>query len=102
MALALAACGDDATSLERARSLLERDGAFGTALESGDSFAHVGELLLDAGAPYRPAAAWAQVAAVEVLDCRQPDVHDARAALLDHLDAVTAGDAAQPPALPDC
>jgi hypothetical protein len=105
MTLLVSACGDPAPPVERARSLLEHDGEFGTALESGDSFAHVAELLLDAGDAYRPAAAWAQVVAVEVLHCTQPGVHDARAALADHLDAVAAspsGPAVELPSLPSC
>ena len=109
----VAGCGsDEPTLMERAQSLVEGDGGFGTAIESGDTFAHVGELLLEAAEAcsvpcpgLRQASAYVQVIAVEVLECTQPGVHDARAAVLAYLSAVAAAPAStdvQPPALPDC
>ena len=100
--LALAACGgDDDPPLERALALVEDEGGFGTALESGDTFAHVAELLGDADQP--AASAWAQVVAVEVLDCSLPEVHDARRVVRDYvLDVIESGSSAELPPLPSC
>lgn len=113
LSIGTAACGgDDTPPLVRARSLVERDGGFGTAIESGDTFAHIGELLLDAAEEcatpcpaLRQASAYVQVVAVRVLGCTQPAIHDARAAVLAHLEAVTAAPSdteIEPPALPVC
>jgi hypothetical protein len=90
---------------------VQDNGSFSTAIESGDTFAHVGELLLqaaddcDAACPgVLQASAYAQLVAVEVLDCTQPGIHDARAAVLAYLAAVIASPAVAgtPPALPTC
>ena len=113
--LVVAACGDDdEPPLERARSLVEADGGFGTAIESGDTFAHVAELLLeyaetcDDAAPcpaVLQASAYVQLVAVDVLECTEPGIHDARRAVLDHLDEVVSSPGStelEPPALPRC
>ena len=103
IALVLASCGgDDGPPLERALGLVEDDGAFSTALESGDTFAHVAELLLDADEP--AASAWVQVVAVEVLECSLPGIHDARSAVRDYVAAVMAPSGSTPevPPLPSC
>lgn len=110
--VALAACGaGGGDPVDRAVRLLDDDGGFSTPLEAGESFAHAAELLLDAGRACRDtcpavlqAAAYVQLVAVEVLDCRLPDVHDARLAVLGHVEAVRAdpaSDRALPP-LPSC
>jgi len=108
------ACGRDGGTppLERARSLVEADSGFGTAIESGDTFAHVAELLLEFGdtcttpcPAVHQASAYVQLVAVEVLDCTEPGVHDARRLVLDHLDEVIASPSSadlQPPSLPAC
>lgn len=111
LTLPLACSADDRPPLERARDLVDDDGAFGTAIESGDSFAHIGELLLDAAdacedpcPALRQASAYTQLLAVEVLGCTQPGIHDARVAVRDHLDAVISvpSGSAPLPALPTC
>ena len=104
--------GEERTRLERARDLVEDNGGFGTALESGETFAHVGELLLETGRECTSpcpavlqASAYVQLVAVGVLECTQPGIHDARRAVLDHLDDVIASPSStelEPPALPAC
>ena len=107
----LGSCGNDRPPLDRARALVEDNGTFSTAVESGDTFAHVGELLRDAAdecetrcAGVREASAYAQVLAADVLRCTQPGIHDARAAVLALLAAVKAAPTivGNTPALPDC
>ena len=92
----LAGCGGDSSSgIERAQDLIADDDRFGTPNEAAESFARVAELLLEEGRRCTnacdgilAAAAWVQFVAIDVLPCRQPDVHDARVAVLDHLAAV--------------
>jgi len=109
----LAACGggDDRPPLERALAIVEDDGEFGTALEAGDSFAHVAELLLEAGdacegscPSVMQAAAYVQVVAAEVLECSLPEIHDARLAVRDHVAEVTSSPSStiEVPPLPSC
>ena len=109
----LASCGgDDGSPLERALAIVEDEGGFGTALESGDSFAHVAELLIEAGEACTspcPAvlqgAAYVQVVAAEVLECSLPEIHDAREVVRDHVEEVTSSPSApavEIPPLPSC
>jgi len=102
VALALACCGEQRPPLERARAIIDDDDGFGTAIESGDSFAHVAELLLDADE--RAASAWVQVVAVEALECSLPEIHDLRRAVRDHVEAVISspGEELELPPLPAC
>jgi hypothetical protein len=96
IALVLASCGgDDEPPLDRALALVEDEGEFSTALESGDTLAHVAELLMDAGEP--AASAWVQVVAVETLDCSLPEIHDVRQAVRELLSTPT-----ELPVLPSC
>ena len=108
---ATSCAGDDRPPLERALALIDDDGEFGTALESGDTFAHVAELLIDGdeacAAPcptLRQAAAWMQVVAVEVLECSLPEIHDARRTARDHVAELIAspGSALDLPPVPEC
>jgi hypothetical protein len=110
--LGVASCAaDDRPPLERALALIDDDGEFGTALESGETFAHVAELLIDAGdecaspcPSVRRAAAWMQVVAVEVLECSLPEIHDARRTARDHIAELTAspGSELDLPPVPEC
>ena len=111
--LLLASCGgDDEPPLERALELVEDDGGFGTALESGDTFAHVAELLIEGGEAcsspcpaVMQAAAYVQVVAAQVLECSLPEIHDARRLVRDHVAEVTSSPStseAELPPLPSC
>ena len=112
LVLVLASCaGDDELPLQRALGLIDDDGGFSTALESGDSFAHVTELLIEAAdACTSPcpavlqAAAFVQVVAAEVLECSLPQIHDARRTVRDHIAELTAspGSELELPPLPEC
>ena len=113
LALLVSSCGgDDRPPLERALALVEDDGEFDTALESGDAFAHVAELLIEAGeACSSPcpavlqAAGYVQVVAAAVLECSLPEIHDARRAVRDHVDEVSSSPStstASLPPLPSC
>ena len=121
VALALAAwfaVGRDARpGLERAADLLDDPGRFDTGLESGETLARVGALLLDDARRCRDdhgpvvrcqarssASAVAQVFAVEVLQCSAPGRFEARTRLAAYLDEVAAAGSAvpEPPDPPSC
>ena len=115
--VALAACGDEPTRVERAVDVLEDDDRFTTGERAGEAMADVGALLQEEGTECRSAdpeaprcdallsaSAAAQVTAARILGCTAPGRFEARTALADHLRAVdddprTAG---PPPAPPDC
>ena len=96
---ALAGCGEDAPPLERARGVVEDDGRFDTAAEAGGSFARVAELLLG---EHNETSAWMQIVAVDVLRCRQHQIHDTRRTVLEHLEKLDRGEATRLPPLPAC
>ena len=113
LVLVLASCaGEEEPPLQRALELIDDDGGFSTALESGDTFAHVTELLLEADdactspcPAVRQAAAYVQVVAAQVLECSLPQIHDARRAVRDHVDEVSSSPStstAELPPLPEC
>ena len=111
--LVLGGCGDDDSieDLDDARSVLEDDDAFETGKEAGVTFARIADGLLSHGRRCverrdrddercqrgLTAAAFAQVFAVEALDCTQPGIDEARAALRRYL-----RDGGSAPGVPAC
>ena len=105
---------DDGSPVEQALELVNDDSRFGTATESGVTFGRVSRVLKDAGdgcgdedaprcAMYFSAAAWAQIAAVQVLGCTRPGIALARRALRAHLQDMADGDPPDRlPTVPHC
>ena len=111
--LAIGGCGDDRTieDLDDARAVLDDDDAFETGKEAGVSFARLADGLLPLGRRcietrsredercqrLLAAAAYAQVFAVEALDCTEPGIAEARAGLSRYL-----RDGGSTPGVPAC
>lgn len=108
---------DDGSRVDRARerALVARHA--GTAVKAGEVLAAAGDLLQQEAAAcdrrggatacsaWRSAAAYAQVAAVEVLRCTEPGRVQASESLVRYIDAVEAAagrSIPEPPPLPDC
>lgn len=107
---------DDGSRVERARDRALAAGRAGTAAKAGESLAAAGELLQAEAAAcdtraggvacsaWRSAAAYAQVAAVEVLGCTAPGRAEASASLARYIDEVANATESvpEPPPMPEC
>jgi len=111
----LAACGGGGgDAVAKARRVLDYDGRFATAYDSGDALAKIGSTLLRAGKrcdgggcpALLSASAYAQVLAVRVLDCTAPGRERIRGAMRAELDAIDElapkAPAPTPPPIPSC
>ena len=106
----LAACGGGGDDLSAARDVLADRDRFATAIAAGESLAEVADLLVadaeacdeDCDARFE-AAAHARVLAVRVLGCTAPGREEARASMLEHVEALRDGSSDPPaPVTPDC
>ena len=109
----ISGCGGDGgiEDLEDAQAVLGEDDAFASGKEAGVTFAKVADGLLPLGRRcvetrgredercqrLLAAAAFAEVFAVEALDCTQPGIEEARAGLARYL-----RDGGTTPRVPDC
>ena len=100
--------------LAEARAVVRDDARFATATDAGAAFTRVSSLLQSAGEECldegRPpscdhlfvAAGYSRVSAVSLLTCTRRGIAQARAALLEHLEAIERRPAAPLPATPRC
>jgi hypothetical protein len=104
------------TRVDRARALVADDARFSTAEETGVTFIGVAQLLRDEGesclkrkgatastcASFFSGSAYAQVSAVQVLNCTRPGVFDAREAMRRYLEDIARGRDSSVPAAVTC
>lgn len=112
-------CGSDQAPLEKALAIARDDSDFDSGPEAGESLARIAQHIEDAidrcdveveGTrcdALRVASGYAQVLAVQVLQCTAPGRFEARAGTLDLLVEIDdlepdASDTPEPPPLPDC